>query len=458
MQVLFLWVSGVDLLLICYFCNRRMGAVWRGWVPLATKNNSKLIANFMASILIKLDRRRANAEGNFPVKLVIVNNQTNAALSLSYCLPEKAWEGDGLQRPVKASYPGSKLINDRIERFYMDVRDALIGLEHSEKDRGMKAVDIKRYVLARKSDTAGSAVDFYDYAKSFIEGCRAKKTKEVYEYTVSKLKGLMAEKSLLFSEMNYAFLRLFDDRLYDAGSGVNTRSIHFRNIRALFNLAIDDDVIEQNLYPFRKFKIKNERRAKECLTVEQVKQLHGYAFKTAALCMARDYWMLSFFLCGANPVDLYFMKKPDGAGRLTFIRQKEMSASHDTIKLLLQPEAKLIAERYGAEEDSEYLLGFESKYVSYDSFKHFVSKKIREIAGIMGFAGMTLYWARYSWATIADGIGVDEKTISKGLGHVDKTMAGRHYIAFDWTKVDRANRRVIDFVLGARGLSDGETE
>lgn len=97
----------------------------------------------MASILIKLDTRRANTKGDYPVKLVIVNKQTNAALSLSYYLPEKAWEGDGLRRPVKTSYPGSKLINDRIEQFYMSIRDVIIHLEHSGKSRNMRAADIK---------------------------------------------------------------------------------------------------------------------------------------------------------------------------------------------------------------------------------------------------------------------------------------------------------------------------
>jgi hypothetical protein len=58
-----------------------------------------------------------------------------------------------------------------------------------------------------------------------------------------------------------------------------------------------------------------------------------------------------------------------------------------------------------------------------------------------------MYWARYSWATIADSIGVQEKLISKGLGHVDKSLAGRTYISFDWSKVDRANREVIDHIL-----------
>jgi integrase len=311
----------------------------------------------------------------------------------------------------------------------------------------MKAIDIKNYILSPQNIEPKSAVSFFDFAASYIEQLRANRTKEVYEYTIGKLKEYTKNNSLSFEAINYPFLRQFDNYLYESGSGVNTRSIHFRNMRTLFNRAIDDEIIDQVLYPFRKFKIKTEQKEKECLTACQIKTLNEYDFKSEALRMARDYWMLSFFLCGISPIDLYHLKKPDSKNTISFVRQKEINASHETIRLLIQPEAQSTIDRYKADEDSDYLLKFESKYISYDSFKRFVSKKIREIAKIISVPGLTLYWARYSWATIADGIGIDEKTISKGLGHVDKTMAGRHYIAFDWSKVDRANRQVIDHAL-----------
>jgi integrase len=397
----------------------------------------------MASILIKLDTRRANAEGNFPVKVVIFNNQTNAAISISFSVPESAWVKDGLQRPVKSSYPGAKMINDRIEKFYLDVRQKVLELEGSGSIQNMKAADIKKHILAGNRPV--DDVTFYSFAESFVEGCRAERTRGVYRHTLSKLKEYV--KDLSFGDITSSFLRNFDSHLEKTGSGVNTRSIHFRNIRAIFNRAIDDEVIEPNVYPFRKFKIRSERKNRECLTAEQVKALYDYRFRTDSLNMARDYWMLSFFLCGISPVDLFHLKKPDGNNRIAFVRQKERNESHEVIRLFIQPEAAVIIDRYGADSDSGYLLNFESKYVSYDSFKHFISKKIREIAEITGFEGLTLYWARYSWATIADSTGIQEKIISKGLGHVDKTIAGRHYIAFDWTRVDTANRAVIDYVL-----------
>ena len=58
-----------------------------------------------------------------------------------------------------------------------------------------------------------------------------------------------------------------------------------------------------------------------------------------------------------------------------------------------------------------------------------------------------MYYARYSWATIADKIGIDEKVIDKSIGHVPTTVAGKFYITYDWDRTDQANRKVIDYVL-----------
>jgi integrase len=66
--------------------------------------------------------------------------------------------------------------------------------------------------------------------------------------------------------------------------------------------------------------------------------------------------------------------------------------------------------------------------------------------------GLTLYWARYSWATIADNLDISEKVISKALGHKDTSMAGRKYIAFDWNKVDKANREIINCTINKNNV------
>lgn len=62
------------------------------------------------------------------------------------------------------------------------------------------------------------------------------------------------------------------------------------------------------------------------------------------------------------------------------------------------------------------------------------------------FPGLTMYWARHSWATTAAFLDIPKEVIAAGLGHGCTTVTDI-YINFDETKVDRANRMILDFVL-----------
>lgn len=50
-----------------------------------------------------------------------------------------------------------------------------------------------------------------------------------------------------------------------------------RNIRAVFNDAINEDIVSQNLYPFRKFKIKKEKTIKRSMTADKLIILRDYS-------------------------------------------------------------------------------------------------------------------------------------------------------------------------------------
>ena len=61
---------------------------------------------------------------------------------------------------------------------------------------------------------------------------------------------------------------------------------------------------------------------------------------------------------------------------------------------------------------------------------------------------VTTYWARYSWATYAAELDIPKDTISEALGHKYGSSITGVYIKFSRDKIDVANRKVIDYVLG----------
>ena len=168
--------------------------------------------------------------------------------------------------------------------------------------------------------------------------------------------------------------------------------------------------------------------------------LTGYNEK--GLALARDFFVLSFLFCGINPIDLYNL--PAQKDKITFIRQKIAHREPEPIQIGIQPETRYLISEYMG---SNYLLNFAEKYISFDNFYHFLKHRIKKLGNMIKCPGLTLYWARYSWATYASKIDIPDSTISKALGHADATLAERRYEVYDWSKVDKANRRVIDYVL-----------
>lgn len=68
--------------------------------------------------------------------------------------------------------------------------------------------------------------------------------------------------------MTRKWLESFNKWLKDTGIKTNSISIHLRNIRAVFNHAIDNE--ETELYPFRKFTIEREETRKRSLKPDQL--------------------------------------------------------------------------------------------------------------------------------------------------------------------------------------------
>ena len=78
-----------------------------------------------------------------------------------------------------------------------------------------------------------------------------------------------------FKDITYTFLRDFEVHLKEKGNSVNTVAKHMRQLRTLVNEAINQGYIPSDAYPFRKYKIKQEKGRKEFLTPDELKRLEN---------------------------------------------------------------------------------------------------------------------------------------------------------------------------------------
>lgn len=399
----------------------------------------------MASLKYYLDKRAKSKDGKYPLKISISNRQEFTLISLDVKLTVEQWDN---KKNIVINHPNKLFINNYITRQKMNIETELLNLKASGKLPLLTGKQIKDEIMKKLSPVVEAKFLFEDHYIKFVNNKSNERTRENYFYTLSKIKEFTSIQELTYEDITYSWLKDFDAFLCET-SATNSISIHMRNIRAAFNDALADEHI--NCYPFRKYKIKEEKTRKRSLSVEDLIKLRDYPVEEHQV-QYRDMFMLIFYLIGINTIDLYNLKESDIVnGRVDYRRRK----TGKLYSVKLEPEATELIEKY---RGKNYLLKFLDNCSDYKDCAHRLNENLQEIGemkreGLGGkkvrtplFPELTSYWARHTWATIAHKAGVPKDVISMALGHEFGCKTTDIYIDFDMEKVDEANRKVIDYL------------
>jgi integrase len=261
------------------------------------------------------------------------------------------------------------------------------------------------------------------------------RTKQLYEATWKQIEKFQQKAHRLrFEDINKAWLEEFFISMEKTSPSINARNIHLRNIRAVFNDAIDNEVT--TVYPFRRYKIHPAPTAKRNLPIDELRKVFAMNDLIPRKQRFVDMFKLMFLLIGINPVDLFNLTHDNVNGdRIRYVRAK----THKLYDIRIEPEAQAILDKYKGEK---MLLSLSEHYKSYRICCEKMGATLHEIR-----SDLSCYWARHSWATIAASIDIPDDTIALALGHSAANPTTSIYIERDKKKVDEANRRVIDYVL-----------
>lgn len=398
----------------------------------------------MATVRLQANKR-TKKDGSSSITLVIRIAQARFIFATGIDTPsEAAFSESGL---LNKSVPQYKIKNNKLTRLKNAAEKLLI--DEEIKLAALPFEKVKQIIGENvfESTFVSKIKLFIDYLDEFVSFKTNMGTRSVYATTRSKL--LEFDPKCTFETMDRKWLTRFEAWMKDSGMKTNAYAIHLRNIRAVFNYAIDEEVT--TLYPFRKFKIKKEETRKRSLTADQLAVLRDYPCEEYQK-RYRDLFMLMFYLIGINAVDLFNARPTDVAiNRLEYKRAK----TGKLYSIRIEPEALEIIERY---RGREYLLNIMDEYGNHKDFLHRMGIGLKQIGeckrvGLGGkkvitplFPDISSYWARHTWATIAHQIGVSKDVISMALGHTFGVSTTDIYINYDNNKIDEANRKVIDYL------------
>lgn len=397
----------------------------------------------MAKEKIILDKRRIMSDGSYPVKLYL-RNRREILISTNFHANEDNFK-DG---EYNKKEPNFRAKNASLRNMLSAVVNEMIVLESSGRLREMEDKALKKHlesILFYKEEKEEKR-NFISYLDEFVSLKANPGT--IRCYTVTRNKILEFDPDCTFETMDRKWLASFEKWMAQTLK-INAYAIHLRNIRAVFNYAIDEEAT--TLYPFRKYHIKKEETRKRSLTVEQLRTLLKYECEDYQT-KYRDLFMLDFYLIGINIGNLLLLTEKNVVnGRIEYYRNK----TNKLISIEIPVEAKEIIDKY---KGKEYLLDVMDVYSDYRYFVKRMNTALKQIgettrSGLGGkkdrkplFPELSSYWARHTWATLAAELDIPKETISAALSHsTDDTTS--IYIRFNRRKIDEANRKVIDYVL-----------
>lgn len=386
----------------------------------------------MITTRLYLDTRQsADQEAPAPLKLSIYWDKAESYLFTGIKLAPSQW--DKKKRLAK-----DKAVQVSISRFKVKVDTLLDEWQEAGKLDGLNASEIRRRVEMELSPDKARKQRFLAWLQKFGSTRRKQRTREIYQATVDRIKAFAPDSEFLtFEDITFAWLDRFDTFLAQTAPKKNSRNIHFRNIKAAFKNAMKNGVTTS--YPFFQFEIHPEPTDKRDLTVNQIRKLFNAEVEPWQQKYV-DFFKISFMLIAINTEDLIHATEIND-GRLEYIRAK----TGKPYSIKVEPECMELIEKYRGEK---YLLNILDTYSCTHNWTSRVDKALHEICEKIGLPKRTtMYWARHSWNTIAQNeLDIPQEIAARALGHGKKTV-NDIYLNFDITKIDRANRQVLDYIL-----------
>jgi len=328
-------------------------------------------------------------------------------------------------------------IYDDINRF----KEIIIRLERAG---GPYTADKVVQLYTSPADCGG----FISFARQLIAELKRigkRRTAETYTTALNSFLRFNGECDLLFEEVDSNLMVKYESYLRSAGICPNSSSFYMRNLRAIYNRAVERELTAQR-NPFRHVYTGVDKTVKRAVPLKVIRQIRGMDLAlNPAMDYARDLFMFSFYTRGMSFVDMAYLKKKDlQNGVLSYRRQK---TGQQLFIKWEKPMQELIA-KYDT-SGTPYLLPIIRDMEAddrrqYRNAAHLVNDKLKKLGRQLGLAiPLTSYVARHAWASIAKSKNIPIATISEAMGHDSENTTRIYLASLDASVVDKANSIIL---------------
>lgn len=393
---------------------------------------------------------KAVSDGRYPIYLRLIKNRKKKEISLGIRGLKEHFVGEQFTKKHPTNKIDNELIFIQKKKAYEIIRNFQIeGVNFSLEDF--------EDAFRGKEQGKDNVILFFDEIIKEMKTSGRMGNARAYDEARMSLQRFMKDEKcriVMFKDLNPEVLEKFEVYMRSRGNQNGGIALKMRQIRALFNKAINRKIIGQEIYPFKFYKISKLKvnPNKRALSIDEFKRIRDVDLtEHPTLLEAYHYFMFSFYTRGMNFVDMMLLKKSDIIEkRIYYTRSK----TKGNFSIEIMDKAQEIIDFYKERTaDTKYIFpillsdDMTAQQIEYRKNKVLgrYNRKLKELSKLVGVRKeLTSYVARHTFATILKKKGTSTDVISELMGHADVQITKTYLQQFDNDELDSANRKLLD--------------
>lgn len=396
----------------------------------------------MATLNLVVLKARQTAKGDYPIFISLTQNRVVRYIKTEYSIDDLFQFDNG----VVVCRKDAKVMNQRL-KFVLD--------EYQEKLNLIEDHEI--YNCSQ--------------IKEILEGkIKLEQIITVKEYFEQRIKELRKEGRGSYADMNvYTLDKVLSilgdinlqsvtpqviEKFITGMSGLSnaTKQMRLTHLKARINEAIKSGLVKYDIHPFIYTKMPKPAVKLLDITVEEFNRIRSLETKHKALILAKDAFLLSFYLGGINLADLVAIDFSRSFIEFTRKKTELSKQGNKVVQLTIPEEAKLIIKKYLKRNGK---LDFGYKF-TYSNFQRYLNRCLKKLAKEVGITSeFSYYSARKTFSQFAFDLGIKTEIIEYCIGQsMKENRPIYNYVRVMQKQADAAIARVIDYTENPEKYND----
>ena len=389
-------------------------------------------------------RKKKLSNGNFPVCLRITKNRKTKYFKTLFNAAEDEWNSSSGNFNKRN---GNYLQNNRLLIKFQDRALQILGDLKIESD-DFTLEDFEKAYRVSLNPVQNNLFTFWDEIIDEMTAAGRMGNARINREAYKSIKKFHRSTNLVFKDITPTFLNKYEVHMRARGGTDGGIGVPLRALRAVYNFAIERNMVKEEYYPFKVYKISKlkGKGLKKSLSMEQVKKIVSLDLeKYPWLTNSRNFFVFSFYTRGMNFADMMKLEwKQVDEERIYYTRSKTKGTF---IIKIVSPVQEILNFYRGQKRDTKYvfpiLLHENLTPSQIANRKHKVLQRynlqLKEIAEICGInKALSSYVARHSFANCLKQKGIATDVISESLGHQNLAVTQAYLKELDSSILDEA--------------------